>query len=191
MLLNCSILNSVRKRIDESKQMHNYSNYVILPNEGLIYSLKTNRFIGNKGKKGYWQCTLYGDKNELWNTTIHRIVYTAVNGVIQDDMQVNHIDENPSNNSIENLNLLSCRENCNWGTHNKKLSKALKGRVISIEAINKRNNTIQRIVGAYKDGVLHTSFPIKNCISFGYSNFLIKLAINNQKQYRGYEWRYI
>lgn len=35
-------------------------------------------------------------------------------------MQVNHIDENKSNNKIENLNLLTSQDNNNLGTRNEK-----------------------------------------------------------------------
>lgn len=46
------------------------------------------------------------------------------NGEIPKGMQVNHIDENKLNNALSNLNLMTPKENCNWGTRNERLSKS-------------------------------------------------------------------
>lgn len=67
------------------------------------------------GKNGYLKVTL-SKNGTVKSKDVHRLVYEAFNGRIQDDMQVNHIDENKSNNHIENLNLLTPKENTNWGT---------------------------------------------------------------------------
>lgn len=57
---------------------------------------------------------------------VHRLVWEAFNGPIPEGMQVNHIDENPSNNRLENLNLMTPSQNINYGTRNKKVSGKLK-----------------------------------------------------------------
>ena len=59
---------------------------------------------------------------------LQRVIYYYFKGDIPDDMKVNHIDENKFNNSIDNLNLLSHTDHCNWGTRNERISNALKGR---------------------------------------------------------------
>lgn len=63
---------------------------------------------------------------------VHRVEYEAFYGPIPEGMQVNHIDENPLNNRLENLNLLTPSQNINWGTRNerdrlKKLNKKRAG----------------------------------------------------------------
>lgn len=178
MLLNSEILNTVRKRIDDSKQIPNYSNYVILPNEGLVYSLKRNRFIGNKhSKTGYWQCTLYGDNGSIWDTSFHRFIYEAVYGPIPEGLQVNHIDENPSNNVISNLNLMTPKENINWGTRNERVAK-----------------TKSKPVGAYKNGILQFTFSsTREAERNGFHSGAISNCCRgiHYKTYKGYEWRYI
>lgn len=47
---------------------------------------------------------------------VHRLEYEAFYGEIPKGMQVNHINEIKSDNRLENLNLMTPKENCNWGT---------------------------------------------------------------------------
>lgn len=182
MLLNSEILNTVRKRIDDSKQIPNYSNYVILPNEGLVYSLKQRKFIGAKNSCGYYNCSLYNDKGMVWNSKLHRVIYTACYGEIPNNMDVNHIDENKNNNNILNLNLLTHKENINWGTHNVRMAKA---------QIN--NPKKSKPVGAYKDGVLVMTFPSASEAGRNgfYDSPVGECCKGKRKTYKGYQWRYI
>lgn len=57
---------------------------------------------------------------------VHRLVYEAFIGPIPDGMQVNHIDEDKSNNKIDNLNLMTPKQNINWGTRNERIAETLK-----------------------------------------------------------------
>ena len=184
MLLNSEILNTVRKRIDESKQIPNYSNYVILPNEGLVYSLKRNKFIGTKDCHNYYICFIINDNGERWNTKLHRIIYTACYGEIPEGLQVNHIDENKSNNCISNLNLMTSKENNNWGTRTERAAKTL------------TNRTDQsKPVGAFKDGKLVMTFPsIREVNRNGFERAAVSKCCKGIKHYnthKGYEWQYI
>jgi hypothetical protein len=55
---------------------------------------------------------------------VHRLVMMAYNPV--EDMyklDVNHIDEDKSNNHISNLEWINHKENCNYGTRNQRISK--------------------------------------------------------------------
>lgn len=75
-----------------------------------------------KTKKGYLRVNLWKD-GKMKPFFVHRLVYEAFNGAIPDGMQVNHINEDKEDNRYpENLNLMSCKENCNYGSRNKKLS---------------------------------------------------------------------
>lgn len=64
---------------------------------------------------GYMVITL--TKNGKQSTKrVNRVVWEAFNGPIPDGMQVNHINEDKTDNRLENLNLMSSKENNNWGT---------------------------------------------------------------------------
>lgn len=187
MLLKSELLNTVKKRIDESKQIPDYSNYVILPNEGLVYSLKNNKFIGSKNHNGYWNCTLSTNTGERWNTKIHRVVWTGVNGPIPQGLDVNHIDENKNNNSIDNLNLLTRKENNNWGSRNERAGKA-------ISKANTNNPKRSKAVGAFKDGKLVLTFPsTQEAERQGYKHSNISNCCKGirYKTYKGFQWQYL
>lgn len=188
MLLSSEVLNTVRKRIDESKQIPNYSNYVILPNEGLIYSLYWNKFVGGQDRiKGYWFTALTSNNGKIWKSQLHRVIYTACYGEIPEGLQVNHIDENKSNNCISNLNLMTPKDNTNWGTRNKRMGEKLKG--------NTNSRFKPKMVGAYKDGKLVMTFPsTREAQRNGFNATAICFCCNGKKKYKthkGYEWRYI
>lgn len=203
MLLNCSIVNCVRKRIDESKQIPNYSSYLVLPNEGLVYSLKQHKFIGGPNNTGYWNCALTADDGKVWGTKVHRVIWMAVNGEIPEGMQVNHIDEDKNNNCIFNLNLMTAKENCNWGTRNERAGKASGkarlGKPLTDECKKnmskaQMNNSYTSIpVGAYKNEELIMSFPsMGEAERNGFSqSHISSCCLGKRKTHRGYEWRYI
>ncbi len=181
-------------------QIKNYLNYEIFPNEGKIFSYKSNRWIGAKNKKDdYWYCALYDDDGTVWNTKVHRVVWTAVNGEIPKGYEVNHIDENKSNNSISNLNLLTHQENINWGSHNERVSKARKGKKqpnISKALTNRKDQS--KSVGAFKDGTLMMVFPsTKEAQRQGYNSGHISACCRNcynrqgNNTYKGFQWQYL
>ena len=73
-------------------------------------------------RNGYYQVQLF--KNSIRKFYfVHRLVYEAFNGQIPEGLQVNHLDESPSNNRLSNLNLMTCKENNNYGTHNERVAK--------------------------------------------------------------------
>ena len=67
--------------------------------------------------------------------SVHLLVWKAFKGPIPPGMQVNHINEDKMDNRLENLNLMTPKENCNWGTRNKRIGNkvvqlGLDGRLI-------------------------------------------------------------
>lgn len=179
-------------------KLSNFSNYVIYPKQGLIWSIISNKFIGCKDKNGYWNIALYGDNGEILNSKIHRVIWVAVNGEIPKGYEVNHIDENPSNNCIDNLNLLTHQENMNWGTRNERIGKALKGKKqpnisnsLKGKFINRNDSSKQ--VGAFKNGELIMIFPsTQEAQRQGFNGGNIRSCCNGIRQmHKGYQWRYL
>ena len=80
-----------------------------------IFTPWTNRY-------GYKMVSLRRGE-EKTGKSIHSLVWEAFNGPVPQGMQVNHINENKSDNRLENLNLMTPQENCNWGTRNKRIQR--------------------------------------------------------------------
>lgn len=161
-------------------KIQGFSNYEIYPNEGKIWSYKSNKFIGCENR-GYWQCALTADNGKVWRTKVHRVIWTAVNGEIPKGYEINHIDEDKSNNSINNLELVTHQENCNWGTRTERSAEA---------HINGKKS---KAVGAYKNGVLVMTFPsMQEAQRNNYNASKICACCNGRRYtHKGYFWQYI
>lgn len=94
--------------------------------DGRIWSYSHNKWMKPQLRPdGYFQILLSDNDGKIKTYRLHRVVYESVTGQpIPEDLQVNHIDENKTNNHISNLNLMTCKENTNWGTRNERAGKA-------------------------------------------------------------------
>ena len=78
-----------------------------------------------KDGRGYLQVQLH--KDEIHKThKISRLVYFTFNPDADTKLQVNHIDEDKSNNRLDNFNLMTAKENCNWGTRSERFIKKIR-----------------------------------------------------------------
>lgn len=163
-------------------KLDNFSNYEIYPEEGKVFSYKRNRYIGSKHKDGYWQVGLMSDDGKQHNFWLHRLIWQAVNGAIPEGMEINHLDENPSNNVISNLSLCTHKENINFGTRNERAAEKM---------TNRSDQSKQ--VAAFKNGVLVMVFPSANeTRRQGYNNGAVSQCCNGKRQsHKGYQWRYL
>lgn len=94
--------------------------------EGCLKWKKEHILKTERTKNGRERVRLYEEGGKtLKHLQVHRLVWEAFNGTIPDGMQVNHIDERPWNNAVWNLNLMTPKENCNYGCRNTKISKKL------------------------------------------------------------------
>lgn len=59
--------------------------------------------------------------------SLHRLVYFSFNPEADTTLQVNHLDENKFNCALSNLNLMTPKENANWGTRTKRIKEKTTG----------------------------------------------------------------
>ena len=89
-----------------------YSRYRIYAN-AKVFNTKTGKFmrIHDDGKNGYLKLKLTNDKGERIHWWLSRLVYTAFYGSFRKDFEVDHIDGDRLNNSLDNLSLVTHKQN--------------------------------------------------------------------------------
>lgn len=93
------------KPIPRTKGKYEASNF------GRLRNVESGRiFIGDRDQLGYRNTTLRLNGNRI-RTSAHRLVMEAFVGVCPKGYQVNHIDHNPSNNYLTNLEYVTPSEN--------------------------------------------------------------------------------
>lgn len=61
----------------------------------------------SKNIKGYMRCRVKDKSSVL----VHRIIWETFNGDIPDGMQIDHKDNDRTNNNLDNLQIVTCSEN--------------------------------------------------------------------------------
>lgn len=154
-----------------------YTNYEIYE-DGRIWSYKRNKFLKPKSNgKGYQQVKLSDNEGKVKNYQVHRVVYEAVTGEpIPEGMQINHRSEVKTENMISNLELVSPKQNINYGS-----------------GIERRAKAQSKQVGAFKKGELAMTFQsLAEAQRNGFSQSGISECCNGKrKTHKGYEWRYL
>ena len=116
------------------KEIEGYPNYQV-SNMGRVKSLERNVVKGNGGlykieekilksikkRDGYLQINLSKEGKQK-TCLIHRLVASTFLDNPNNFFEVNHIDEDKTNNRVDNLEWCSREYNCNYGTRNKRIS---------------------------------------------------------------------
>jgi hypothetical protein len=93
------------------KQVKNYEGLYSVNSKGEVYSHISNRLLkpANNGT-GYYQTglTKLGIRKKFY---IHRLVWEAYNGIIPPHLEIDHSDEDKSNNRLDNLLLITRKGN--------------------------------------------------------------------------------
>lgn len=94
--------------------------------DGRIWSKKSKKFLKpGDNSLGYKYVSL-SNNGKVKNMFVHRLVWLAFKGSIPKNLQINHKDENKGNNDLSNLELLTSKENNNFGTRNQRIAESLK-----------------------------------------------------------------
>ena len=106
------------------KDIKGYEGLYAVTEDGQIWSYRSKKFLKpNKNTSGYLYVILYKDENKK-HYFIHRVVAENFIPNPENLLQVNHIDENKTNNAIENLEWCTPVYNTNYGTRNKRASRS-------------------------------------------------------------------
>lgn len=162
--------------------------------DGKIWSYKRKKFLKPwTNKKGYQQVYLSDNEGNAKWYYVHRVVFEAVTGEpIPECMQCNHINECKSDNRFCNINLMTCKENNNWGTRNDRITKSNTNNPKLSKAMT-NNPKISKSVGAFKNYELIMTFPsTMEAHRQGYDSGNVAKCCNGKlKTYKGYTWKYL
>ena len=117
---------------EEWKDIPNYEGLYRASNLGRVKSLERIDALGHRLKEkilkpsithnGYYRVMLW--KKSIGKFyMVHRLVWSAFNDPIPEGLQVNHINEIKADNRLSNLNLMTPKENTNWGTGIERMAK--------------------------------------------------------------------
>lgn len=98
---------------------------------GHLYS-RPGKILKAKNDRGYLSLTLCKDKKHT-SALVHRLVAEAFINNPNNLPQVNHKDENPSNNKVDNLEWCDAKYNINYGNRNLKNSIIQGKRVLQFD----------------------------------------------------------
>ena len=110
---------------EEWRPVKGYEGLYEVSNFGRVISLRTNKILHQrKTRDGYRSVTLYDCNRKLKTKYVHRLVAVAFVPNPHNHPEVNHKDENKSNNRADNLEWCNRSYNVNYGTGIRKRSIA-------------------------------------------------------------------
>lgn len=188
---NDTLQGEVWKNVVGYKGYYQVSNLGRIRTVGRVVSAcyKSRQFIQgriicpNRFPKGYLGCTLYKSGSQKLRY-IHRLVAEAFIPNPQNLPQVNHKDENKSNNRVDNLEWCTQEYNTNYGTCTQRISNAHKAlqkgkRVVQIDKCS------QIIIATYPNSAIAME-------QTGIDASAIKKVCLNRPKFKtagGYIWR--
>lgn len=156
------------------RDIEGYPNYQV-SSEGRVKSLKygKEKILKNiKNNTGYLSVNLCKE-GKIKHYLIHRLVAYAFMNNPDNLPQVNHKDENKTNNRVENLEYCDSRYNTNFGTRNEKIAERKTKRILQFtldgELVRKWDSItqVERELGFY-DGYISSCCKGKHKSAYGF-----------------------
>lgn len=166
------------------KDIKGYEGLYQVSDQGRVFNVKTQNYLKPiNSSNGYYRVHLTAKNGKRKLELIHRLV--AINFIPNPDNlpQVNHKDENPANNKIDNLEWCSAKYNINYGNRLKRCAETLKKSQGYKDVLQIKIDT-NEIVGVYPsqmEAQRRTGIPQAN---------IGKVLRGEREKAGGYHWRY-
>lgn len=171
-------------------KLKNYSNYEIDIHKGTVFSYISNSIIGHFNQDGYFCTTMYDDDGNRWTSSIHRIVWEAVNGTIPEGYEIHHKDKDRNNNSIDNLELLDSKTHKR--NHFKGENNPMYGKP-NPQAAEIGKSRSKPVFCYTIDNTLVKTYPSTRAVAIdGFSPANVSHCCNGDyATYKGYKWSFV
>ena len=173
-----------------------YEGYYQVSNQGNVRTLprtierRNNTDLSLKGRicsqtlsdKGYYTVGLCMN-NKVKRVYVHKLVAISFIDNPQNLREINHIDENPKNNKVENLEWCTHRYNMNHGTIRERITKKL---------LNREDHSIP-VCQYTLDGIFINEYP--SMTEAARQNDILESGVSGaccgkRKTYKGFIWKY-
>lgn len=172
--------NEVWKDIDGFDGLYQVSNYANIRSMNGKWSKEPVELSKSTRTDGYQIVTLHKNKKQ-YTLYVHRVVAEAF--VENDDpvvkTDINHIDEDKSNNLPSNLMWCSAKENNNWGTHNQRVSDTKTNSI----------KTSKQVICRDTNEIFPSASEVER--KYGYAQGNISRSCRKGIKAYGYNWDYI
>ena len=156
------------------KTVGTFENYEV-SNLGNVRNKNTLKVMKQCNDKDGYKLVNLSNKGKTKLFRVHRLVLSTFTK--DSSKQVNHINENKQDNNLENLEWVSCKENINHGTRNKRVSKKLSKKINQYDLNGNLINTFYGINEAErKTGIFNQSIG--------------QYALGKYKTAGGFIWKY-
>ena len=113
-----------------------YADRYLVSDSGKSWSIKRHRQMNNHpNDRGYWGINLCKDSVHSRKSMSRTVALAFIENTPQnwEELEVNHKDENPANNRVDNLEWMTHEQNCNYGNHNAHIAASNRGRKMTAE----------------------------------------------------------
>jgi len=176
------------------KEIKNHTNYKI-NNLGEVLSIKRNKLLTpRKTDRGYLTVLLYYDCGKKYKSyRIHRLVLSSFNDVDYSThkLECNHIDEDKTNNKLDNLCWVTRQENMEWNNLQSRIKRT------GPKDINKWKQIISQV---NRKSIIGISIKDKSIIEFvsmadakknGFNaGNISSCCLGKRSKHKGYNWKF-